>query len=218
MKPFSLLLRGRELDHTRISDFQINANFNKNRSNLHASVRAQSCSTLRDPMVPPRSPPGSSVCGIIQARMLEWVAISSSRGSPWPRDHTLVSCGCCIGRWILYHWAPWEAQKPFTKPLSWVRANCKWFMSHVIWKLYLKKVINYFYPLLISAIRIISIPQVGRLRHRMNKYLTAKVTHPGSGVELDLNPNNQRPELIFLISTLSSLFRTMHERLTPVED
>lgn len=40
----------------------------------------------------------------------------------------------------------------------------------------------------------------------MNKYLTANVTHPGSGVELDLNPNNQRPELIFLISTLSSVF------------
>ena len=34
------------------------------------------------------SPPGSSVHGILQARMLEWVAISSSRGSSWPRDQT----------------------------------------------------------------------------------------------------------------------------------
>ena len=52
----------------------------------------------------------------------------------------------------------------------------------------------------------------------MNKYLSAKVTHPGSGMELDLNPNNQRPELMALISTLSSPFRTVHERLTTVED
>ena len=36
-------------------------------------------------------PPGSSVHGISQARILEWMAISSSRGSSWPRDRTLVS-------------------------------------------------------------------------------------------------------------------------------
>ena len=39
---------------------------------------------------------------------MEWVAISSSRGSSWPRDWTHVSCVFCIGRWILYHWATWE--------------------------------------------------------------------------------------------------------------
>ena len=39
------------------------------------------------------------------ARLLEWVAISSSRGSSWPRDQTWVSCISCIGRQILYHWA-----------------------------------------------------------------------------------------------------------------
>ena len=37
------------------------------------------------------SPPGSSVHGIFQARILEWVAISSSRGSSQPRDQTQVS-------------------------------------------------------------------------------------------------------------------------------
>ena len=42
--------------------------------------------------------PGSSVHGILQARILEWVAISFSRGSSQPRDGTLISC---IGRWIL---------------------------------------------------------------------------------------------------------------------
>ena len=39
-----------------------------------------------------RSPPGSSVYGILQARILEWVAVPSSRGSSWPRNWTCVSC------------------------------------------------------------------------------------------------------------------------------
>ena len=44
---------------------------------------------------------GSSVHGISQARILEWVAISFSRGSFQPRDQNQVSCGSCISRWIL---------------------------------------------------------------------------------------------------------------------
>ena len=44
---------------------------------------AQLCPTLCDPM--DYSPPGSSIHGILQARILEWVAISFSRGSSWPR-------------------------------------------------------------------------------------------------------------------------------------
>ena len=51
------------------------------------------------PPPPPRPPPLSSVHGISQIRMLEWVAISSSRGSTPPRDQTNISF---IGRWILY--------------------------------------------------------------------------------------------------------------------
>ena len=47
--------------------------------------------------------------GVFQARILEWVAISSSRGSSWPRDQTDISCVFCIGRWLLYHCATWEA-------------------------------------------------------------------------------------------------------------
>ena len=50
---------------------------------------AQSCLTLCDPM--DCSPPGSSIHGILQARILEWVAISFSRGSSRPRDQTQVS-------------------------------------------------------------------------------------------------------------------------------
>ena len=52
------------------------------------------------------SPPGSSVHGISQARILEWVAISISRGSSWTRGQ---SCTSCIGRRVLHHWVAWEA-------------------------------------------------------------------------------------------------------------
>ena len=55
---------------------------------------AQSCPTLCNPM--DCSPPGSSVHGILQARVLEWVAISFSRSSSWLRDRTRVSC--TVGR------------------------------------------------------------------------------------------------------------------------
>ena len=55
------------------------------------------------------SPPGLSVHGIFQARILEQVAISSSRGASQPRDGIQVSCSSCIGGQILYHWATWEA-------------------------------------------------------------------------------------------------------------
>ena len=48
------------------------------------------------------SPPGSSVHGIFQARIMEWVAISSSGGSSRPREWTRVSWLSCIGRQILY--------------------------------------------------------------------------------------------------------------------
>ena len=50
-------------------------------------------------------PLGFSVHGIFQARILEWVAISSSRGSYSPRDQTHVFCVSCISWWILYHWS-----------------------------------------------------------------------------------------------------------------
>ena len=50
---------------------------------------AQLCPTVCDPM--DYSPPGSSVHGILQTRILEWVAIPSSRGSSWPRDRIWVS-------------------------------------------------------------------------------------------------------------------------------
>ena len=61
----------------------------------------QSCLTLCHAM--DCSPPGFSVLGILQARLLEWVAISSSRGSSQPGDRTRISYVSCIGRQVLYH-------------------------------------------------------------------------------------------------------------------
>ena len=64
---------------------------------VHAQL-LQSCPTLWDPR--DCSPPGSSVRGILRARILEWVASPSSRGSSRPRDQTQVSC--IAGR-LAYH-------------------------------------------------------------------------------------------------------------------
>ena len=60
---------------------------------------AQSCPTLCDPMY--CSLPGSSLHGILQARVLEWIAISFSKGSSRPRDRTRVSRvpGRCFNLW-----------------------------------------------------------------------------------------------------------------------
>ena len=65
---------------------------------------AQSYPTLCDPM--DCSLPDAYVHGILQARILEWVAISFSRGTSKPRDWTRVSC--ITGRFFMV-WATWEA-------------------------------------------------------------------------------------------------------------
>ena len=62
---------------------------------------AQLCLNLCDPI--DCSPPGSSVHGIFQARILEWVDISYSRGSSQPRNCAYVSCVSCTGRRILHY-------------------------------------------------------------------------------------------------------------------
>ena len=59
------------------------------------------CLTLYNPL--DHSPSGSSVHGILQARVLEWVVMPSSRESSPSRDQTCVSYISCIGRWVLYH-------------------------------------------------------------------------------------------------------------------
>ena len=65
-------------------------------------VSAQLCPTLCNPL--DCNPPGSSVHGILQTRILQWVAISSSRkASFWPRDPAHITCVSCMGRRVLDH-------------------------------------------------------------------------------------------------------------------
>ena len=69
---------------------------------LSHSIR---CPTLCDPT----GSTGSTVHGILQARILEWIVISSSRRSCPPRDETCNSCVSCFGRQVLCHCITWEA-------------------------------------------------------------------------------------------------------------
>ena len=71
-------------------------------------LAAQACPTLCNTI--DCSLPGSSVRGILQARILEWIAISFSRGSSWPRDWSWVSC---IASRFFYHWATRETLNNF---------------------------------------------------------------------------------------------------------
>ena len=66
----------------------------------------QSCLTLCNHI--DWSPPGSSVHGILQARILEWVTIPYPRGASQPRDWTRTSYDSCVGRWVITR-ATWEA-------------------------------------------------------------------------------------------------------------
>ena len=67
---------------------------------MHAKS-LQLCLTLCDPM--DCSPPGSSVRGILQVRILQWVGMPFSRGSSWLRDQIHLSCLSCTGKRVLYH-------------------------------------------------------------------------------------------------------------------
>ena len=70
------------------------------RPRMHAKL-LQWYPTLCKPME--CSLPSSFAHGILQARILEWVAMLSSRGSSRPRDQTCISCVSCISRQVLYH-------------------------------------------------------------------------------------------------------------------
>ena len=73
------------------------------------------------------NPLGSSVHGISQARILEWVAISSSKGSSQPRDETQVSSIYCIGKWIFTTEAP--GKPPYNKIVGIILKNI--FIYHL---------------------------------------------------------------------------------------
>ena len=84
---------------------------------------AQLCLALCNPV--DISSPGSSVHGISQARILEWVAIPFSRGSSWPRDWTWVSC--IVGR----RFTVWTTRKVINVFFQMYFFNL--FMSEYVW-------------------------------------------------------------------------------------
>ena len=101
-------------------------------SEVKWSEVAQSCPTLCNPMN--WGSPGSSILGILQARILEWVAISFSRGTSQPRDQTHVSC-IAGGRFNL--WATREAQT-FLNPSQTFPKNQRGgkFYKQILWSLH----------------------------------------------------------------------------------
>ena len=67
-----------------------------------ATKSHQSCLTFCDVM--DHTLPGSSIHGVHQSRILEWVAMPSFMGSSQPRDQTHFSYTSSFGKWVLYHW------------------------------------------------------------------------------------------------------------------
>ena len=101
----------------------------------------QSCQTLCNPMYC-----GSqcfSVHGILQARILECLAMPSSSDSSWPRDWTCISCGCLHCRQIIYHWTTREG--PGSIELTLIVSHVRWIgrdsfqrhsQKHKVWRIY----------------------------------------------------------------------------------
>jgi len=82
----------------------------------------QLCPTLCGPVA--CSPLSSSVHGILQAGILEWVAISSSRESSQPRDWTRVSYVSCIGRQVFYDYCRLSAVQSLSRVRLCNHMNC----------------------------------------------------------------------------------------------
>ena len=85
----------------------------------------QSCPTLCDPM--DCSPPGSSVHGILQARILEWVATPFSRVLSWLRDGTQVSCGSCTAGRFFTNEPPRSSKHLSNKHYLVEHVSLEWF-------------------------------------------------------------------------------------------
>ena len=86
----------------------------------------QLCLTLCDPM--DYSPSGSSVHGILQARIQEWVSMPSSRGFPWSRNWTHMSCGSCIAGRFFTTECPGSPKHACTLSLK-----LPWCSSYLLW-------------------------------------------------------------------------------------
>ena len=99
--------------------------------------------------------PGSSVHGILQARIREWVAISFSRGSSWPKNWTWVSCiaGRFFTNWAMreavihcLRWPIW----PFVLPLTHMRHIILWpicFFLFFFWPVFCYFLVSLYFSL-----------------------------------------------------------------------
>ena len=111
----------------------------------------QSCLTLCDPI--DCSPPGSSVHGILQARILEWLAIPFSRGSSWLRNQTQVSCfvGTFFAVWATRHYlcVYWRTKNISISLFYAVKSWRMWFNIRILaWN------VNFLLCLLLNSYRI----------------------------------------------------------------
>ena len=87
-------------------------------------------------------PPGTSVHGILQARILEWMVISFSRGSFQPRERIRVSCVCCTASVFLTTEPPGVAIKPTEGVTLWVCVHlCFLVQMHydLLWKVWIPR-------------------------------------------------------------------------------
>ena len=92
------------LRHLRKRTVELMSTLRSRKQNMRLHVWVLSHSVVSDSSATPWTvaPPGSSVQGILQARILEWVAMPSSRGSSRPGDQTHVSYVCCLGRQVCF--------------------------------------------------------------------------------------------------------------------
>ena len=95
---------------------------------VHGYSVAKSSLTLYDSMA--YSSLGSSVPGISQVRILEWVAIPISRGSSRPGDRTCISRISCAGRQILYLCSTWEALSSLTRDQPRTPCTGRWRLNY----------------------------------------------------------------------------------------
>ena len=112
-------------------------------------------------------PPGFSVHDISQAEILEWVAISFSRGSSWPRD---LTCSSCIGKWVLYPWATWEIL--MDSYLFKINCSIKIFIKYNMFSLCMMKFIHY-QPNILTEMYNHHHTTIFKLCHHLKNFLCA---------------------------------------------
>ena len=152
----------------------------RNSESVCGSV-AQQSPTLYDPTN--YSPPGSSVRGIFHERILERVAIPSSRGSSQPKNQTHIFYVSCIGRQILYQLAPFGKS---------THSQQQQFARHYAEQFYLNE-LNPQQPCETGYI-IIPILQIRKMRHRRIKGVDHSHRDRKCVPELGFNPRQLTSE------------------------